>query len=93
MSCWRPYCAVGVPPDENNICWQVSTISGNLVVASLHSAANAVMFLLSLLLLASLYTVAGFNIFASIPAFDGVHTLLAVLFLLSFLLLLAFLLL
>jgi hypothetical protein len=51
------------------------------------SAVDAVMFLLSLLLLASLHDVAGFTVFASIPAFGGVHTVLAVLLLLSFLLL------
>ena len=54
----------------------------------LPSAVDAVMFLLSLLLLASLHDVAGFTVFAIIPAFGGVHTVL-----LSFLLLLAVLLL
>jgi hypothetical protein len=51
----------------------VSTISGILVVG-LPSAVDAVMILLSLLLLASLHAVAGFTVFASIPAFHGVHT-------------------
>jgi hypothetical protein len=59
----------------------------------LPSAVDAVMFLLSLLLLDSLHAVVGFTVSASIPAFGGVHTVLAVLMLLSFLLLLAFLLL
>jgi hypothetical protein len=45
----------------------------------LPSAVDAVMFLLSLLLLASLHAVAGFTIFASIPAFGGVYTVLVVL--------------
>jgi hypothetical protein len=66
--------------------WQVSSICGSLVVAGLPSAVDAVIFLLSLLLLASLNAVAGFTVFASIPAFDGVHTVLAVHLLLSFLL-------
>jgi hypothetical protein len=73
MSCWRPYCAVGVPADAS---WLVSTISDNLVVAGLPSAVDAVMFLLSLLLLASLHAVAGFTVFARIPAFDGVQAVL-----------------
>jgi hypothetical protein len=59
----------------------------------LPSAVDAVMLLLSLLLLASLHAVAGFTVFATNPAFGGVHTVLAVLLWLSFLLLLAFLLL
>jgi hypothetical protein len=54
----------------------------------LPSAVDAVMFLLSLLLLASLHAVADFTVFVIIPAFGGVHTVL-----LLFLLLLAFLLL
>ena len=41
MCCWHPYCAVGVPADA---------FSGILVVMSLPSAVDAVMFLLSLLL-------------------------------------------
>ena len=56
-------------------------------VAGLPSDVDAVMFLLSLLLLASLHAVVDVTVFASIPAFDGVHTVLAVLLLLSFLLL------
>ncbi len=59
----------------------------------LASAVDAVMFLLSLLLLASLQAVAGFTVVASIPAFGGGHTVLVVLLWLSFLLLLAFMLL
>ena len=41
MCCWHPYCAVGVPADA---------FSGILVVVSIPSAVDAVMFLLSLLL-------------------------------------------
>jgi hypothetical protein len=66
---------------------------GILTVPGLPSAVDAVMFLLSLLLLATLHAVAGFNVFASIPAFDCVHPVLVVLLLLTFLLLLAVLLL
>ena len=80
MRCWRSYCAVGVPADDNT------------VVAGLPSAVDAVMYLLSQLLLAPLHAVADFTVFARIPAFDSVHTVLAVLLLLSVLLLLAFLL-
>ncbi len=89
MSCWRPYCAVGVPADVGTVVGQslFSTISSILVVMGLPSAVDGVMFLLYLLLLASLHAVAGFTVFASIPAFYGVHTELAVLLLLAFLLL------
>jgi len=71
----------------------VTTITGILAIAGLPFAVDALMFLLSLLLLASVPAVAGFTNFARISAFDCVHTGLAVLFLLTFLLLLAFLLL
>jgi hypothetical protein len=47
----------------------LSSISGIYAIAGLLSALDAVMFLLSLLLLASLYTVIGFTVFASIPCF------------------------
>ncbi len=73
--------------------WLVSTISGIIVVASLPSAVDAVMFLVVSASVGLLHAVAGSPLFASIPAFDGVYTVLAVLFLLSFLLLPAFLLL
>ncbi len=33
MSCWRPYCAVGVTADAIYCCWLVSIISGILAVA------------------------------------------------------------
>jgi hypothetical protein len=41
-SCWRPYCAVGVPSDAifYYCCWLVSTISGILAVAGLPSAVD-----------------------------------------------------
>jgi hypothetical protein len=57
MICWRPYSAVGVPADASTVVG-VSTISGILVIASLPSSVDTVMFVLSLLLLASLHAVA-----------------------------------
>jgi hypothetical protein len=80
MSCWRSYCAVGVPADAT------------IVVAALPSAVDIVLFLLSQLLWPPSMLLPASLFFARIPAFDSVHTVLPVLLLLSFLLLLAFLL-
>ncbi len=51
MSCWRPYCAVGVPADASTVVGKSPTISGIFIVAGLPSAVDAVMFLLFLVLL------------------------------------------
>jgi hypothetical protein len=80
MSCWRSYCAVGVPAYASTQL-RVSLLLLTLCCSYCLSCCGL------------LHAVAGFNVFARIPAFDSVHTVLAVLLLLSFLLLLAFLLL
>jgi hypothetical protein len=56
MSCWRPYCAVGVPADYS-CCYLASTISGILAVPSS-----------SWVIVAGLPAIAGFPGVASISA-------------------------
>ncbi len=51
MSCWRPYCAVGVPADASTVLEQSLLFYGILFVAVSLLLLTNVMFLLSLLLL------------------------------------------
>ena len=73
--CWHPYHGVGIPTVASTMSASLYTIPGILVFASLPSAVDTDVPIVSAAV--GLPPCCCFIVFASIPAFDGIHTVLA----------------